>query len=208
MVKMKNFSQTGEQLKLIKIFEIIGIQFHKCLEFGAGDGKTYSNTRHFIEQMKFDGIMWDVNPRGEMVKKEIVTAENINFLYEKYELEKGCDLVSIDIDGNDYWVWKALTFNPRVVIIEYNGSLPKNESITIEYNPNFQHDSTDYYGASWKALHKLGKEKGYKLVDSTPLNMIFVLESEVKPELFIDRIDYDVKRSWPNDKSNRKWIKV
>lgn len=209
MVKIRKFSQTDEQPKLIKIFEAIGIKYHKCLEFGAGDGSSYSNTRHFIDQMEFEGVMWDINPRSKSVIKESVTAENINELYEKYGLDKGCDLVSIDVDGNDYWIWKAMIHKPRIVIIEFNGSLPKNDSITIEYNPNFHHDLSNYYGASWLALQKLGKEKGYKLVCNTPLNMIFVLESEVTPNLLMNgEINYDVHRSWPDDTLKRKWIKV
>ncbi len=205
---MVNYSQTDEQKRLIKLFEIIGIKFNKSLEFGAGDGKTYSNTKHFIEQLGFVGIMWDIHPRNKMVNKEIVTAENINELYEKYGLTEGCDLISIDVDGNDYWIWKALKYKPRIVIIEYNGGLEKDKSVTIEYDPNFIHTLTNYYGASWKALEKLGKEKGYKLVDSTPLNMIFILESEIVSDIVYGRLDYDVKRSWPNDNTNKKWMEV
>ena len=204
---MVKYSQLDEQQRLEKIFVSIGIKHHKCLEFGAGDGKTYSNTRHFVENMKFDGMFWDVNPRGEGVFKEIVTAENINFLHEKYGMEMYYDLLSIDIDGNDYWVWKELRYQPRVVIIEFNGQIEKNKSVTIEYDTQFKFDSTVYHGASWNALLKLGQEKGYELVDSTALNMIFVLKSEIGKMTF-GHLDYTVKRSFPNDKLNRKWIEI
>lgn len=207
MVK-RNYSQVDEQSRLERIFGVIGIKHRICLEFGAGDGFSYSNTRHFIDNMNFKGFLWDINPRGNGVIQEKVTAENINELYEKYELNNGCDLISIDVDGNDYWIWKSLKYSPRIVIIEYNCSIAKNKSVTVEYNPDFAHDMTDYYGASWSALLKLGTEKGYILVDSTPLNMIFVFGTEMVPQLNFGQLNYEVRQSFAGDTLNRKWIEI
>ena len=99
------------------------------------------------------------------IKKEKVDASNINFLLAKYSVPREFDLLSIDIDSNDYYVWKALEgYSPRIVVIEYNASFPPTESKTIKYDPNFVWDGTNYYGASLLALKKLGQSKGYILI--------------------------------------------
>ena len=99
------------------------------------------------------------------VKNEKVTAENIQNLFEKYNVPKHFDLLSIDIDFNDYWVWKAITdYSPRVVVIEYNSSIPPNESRVVSYDPEAGWDGTNYFGASLLALRNLGLKKGYTLV--------------------------------------------
>jgi len=101
------------------------------------------------------------------VKNEKVTAENIQNLFEKYNVPKHFDLLSIDIDFNDYWVWKAITdYSPRVVVIEYNSSIPPNESRVVSYDPEAVWDDTNYFGASLLALRNLGLglKKGYTLV--------------------------------------------
>ncbi|MCA1690680.1 MAG: hypothetical protein LC733_00205 [Actinobacteria bacterium] len=75
------------------------------------------------------------------------------------------DLLSIDIDGNDYWVWEALeAFRPRVVVIEYNGLLKNNACLVQPYDPDWAWDGTEFYGASLGALRSLGRKKGYVLV--------------------------------------------
>lgn len=91
------------------------------------------------------------------------------------------DLLSIDIDGNDYWVWKAMTaIRPRVVVIEYNSSFGPDRSVTVAYDPSFRryekHPSGLYYGASLQALNKLAAQKGYFLAgcDSAGVNAFFV----------------------------------
>ena len=89
-----------------------------------------------------------------------VTKKNINQILKKYS-GKEIDLLSIDIDGNDFWIWKAINcVKPRLVVIEYNSFFGPNISATIKYNPKFSWDhynNKSYYGASLKALEKLGK---------------------------------------------------
>lgn len=125
----------------------------------------------------------DANGDGEKIKKEFITAENINQLLQKYRVPREFDLLSIDIDSNDYWVWKAIdNYSPRVVVIEYNSCIPPNESKTIKYDPNARWDGTDYFGASLLALAKLGKSKGYSLVycESSGVNAFFVRNDLIK----------------------------
>ena len=151
---------------------IIKIIFHKIkttnkffVEFGVEDGKE-CNTRLLREKHGWQGLSMDSgedNP--SFIKKEFITAENINELFGKYNVPKHFDLLSIDIDFNDYWVWKAIQdYQPRAVVIEYNSSVPPTESKVIEYDPHGQWDRTNYFGASLLAMVKLGRLKGYTLV--------------------------------------------
>ena len=110
------------------------------------------------------------------IKSEKVTAENIQNLFQKYNVPKSFDLLSIDIDYNDYWVWKAITdYSPRVVIIEYNSSVIPTESKVVPYDPEAKWDGTNYFGASLLALKNLGLTKGYTLVgcDNAGVNAFF-----------------------------------
>ena len=110
------------------------------------------------------------------IKNERVTAENIQDLFTKYNVPTDFDLLSIDIDFNDYWVWKSIVdYFPRVVIIEYNSSIPSNESKVVQYDPDSVWDGTNYFGASLLALHNLALQKGYALVgcDSNGINAFF-----------------------------------
>ena len=109
---------------------------------------------------------------GEDIHQCFITAENINELFEKYKVPKKLDLVSIDIDGMDYWVWKALKWEPKEVIIEYNTKRLKGVQPYYAHNHwNMREDA--YYGASKEELIKLGKEKGYKLKDFNNENLFF-----------------------------------
>lgn len=111
---------------------------------------------------------------GKDIIKCFITAENINELFEKHGVPKDLDLLSIDIDGMDYWVWKALKWEPKEVIIEYNPKREKGVQPYYAHNHwNMKEDS--YYGASKEELIKLGKEKGYELCGSDEDNLFFKL---------------------------------
>ncbi len=114
------------------------------------------------------------------IKMERVTAENIQSLFQKYNVPKNFDLLSIDIDYNDYWVWKAIVdYSPRVVVIEYNSSIPPTESRVVPYDSDAVWDGTNYFGASLLALKNLGLKKGYTLIgcDSVGVNAFFCQNS-------------------------------
>ena len=177
-------SQNGEDGILEAIFAKIGTTNKYFVEFGSGNASE-CNTVYLSRWSRWSGLWMDatnIDAQGR-VKQERVTADNIQGLFAKYRVPKAFDLLCIDIDGNDYWVWKAITdYDPRVVVIEYNGTIPPDVSKTIPYDPSFQWDrATDYFGASLLALQKLGHEKGYALVgcDSTGANAFFVKRSLV-----------------------------
>ena len=173
---MEDYSQHGESKILLEIFEKIGTENKYVVEFGASDGFWLSNARMFIN-MGWDSLLMDgiENPKNG-VNSEFITAENINTIFEKYSVPKKFDLLSIDIDGNDYWVWKELKYEPNVVIIEYNSNFDVNENYVLSYNPKHDfHESGGYYSASVKSLVELGKSKGYFLhMEVSFVNLIFV----------------------------------
>ena len=136
---MKDHSQHGEFPILLDIFQKINKNTGFAVEFGAANGVWYSNIRNFIE-LGWNSLQMDGNPEREGksdittdVKKEFITSENINLLFKKYNVPDEFELLSIDIDGNDYWIWKNLNYFPDVVIIEYNSNIPHGVSVSLKY---------------------------------------------------------------------------
>ena len=125
-----------------------------------------------------------------------VNQENINQILSKNGLSGDIGILSIDIDGNDYWVWKAIDIiSPRIVIVEYNAKFGISKALTIPYDPNFTrskaHYSMMYAGASLKALCLLGNEKGYAFIGCNSAgNNAFFLRKDVKPD-FIKELTSD-----------------
>ncbi len=168
------YSQNGEDGILRAIFERIGETNRHSVEFGIHyeEGNTI-----YLRERGWNCLMMDGNGDGQEIKSEFITAENISELLTKYKVPAEFDLLSIDIDSNDYWVWKAINaFQPRVVVVEYNAMIPPTESLVRPYEPDAQWDGTNFYGASLLALYNLGKQKGYILIgcDSVAVNAFFV----------------------------------
>lgn len=178
-------SQYGEDGILNKIFDIIGQCDKWCVEFGSWDGKTCSNTYNFIKEKEYSAVLIEANPkrfRGlqnnfRENKKVIclnrfVGFENedcLDLILKETPVPKNFDLLSIDIDGNDYHVWDAVKeYNPKVVIIEFNPTIPK----SVEFvQPK---DMRIGQGSSLLAINKLAKTKGYELIAVTLNNAIYV----------------------------------
>jgi len=161
----KKYSQSGEDGIIRAIFKQIGTTNKISVELGASFGKE-CNTRLLHEQ-GWNTLGIDAESGGcDWVKEHWITAENIAGLLKKHRIPRKFDLLSIDIDGNDYWVWKALDwYKPRVVVIEYNSTVPLNMSLTIPYDPKHVWEKKDNYrGGSLLAMVRLGMRKGYTLV--------------------------------------------
>ena len=121
------------------------------------------------------------NASAVTVREAFVTPDNINEILSDEDFANGFDLLSIDIDSHDYWVWKAIEKSTaRVVVIEYNASLGPDRAATIPYDPDFRYDQYFrggvYHGASLAALTKVANEKGYALIgcESQGANAFFV----------------------------------
>lgn len=183
------YSQNGEDGIIEEIFSRIGTANRYCVEFGVGDGSECM-IKKLVTQHGWSGLAMegDLNSCNKMsadyaaypqviIKNELITKENISRLFEENGVPKEFDLLSIDIDGNDYWVWQALSiYTPRLVVIEYNAAFPPPQKMVIAYQPDFKWGGTTYYGASLSSLAILGTRLGYALVgtDSKGVNAFFV----------------------------------
>lgn len=184
----KIFSQKGEDGIIEKIFDELKIKNGHCVELGAWDGVKYSNVYHLIKNKNWSATMIEADEEkyGELVEnmeefnvksvKKMVTLEednNLNNILKSCDVNKDFDLLSLDLDGCDYWIWHDLKFEPKVVIVEYNSNWEKD--VTIKYDPKHFWDGTQYYGASGSALNKLAESKGYELIAHVPnANLIFI----------------------------------
>jgi hypothetical protein len=160
------FSQAGQDGIIEFLFDKIGYTIRKYfVEFGTVDGLHISNTANLRLNHGWTGVLMDANPTANLVRKEFVTAENIQQLLHRHRVPFDLDFLSIDIDGNDYWVWRAIKkWWPRVVSIEFNSNFAWNQAVVMPYDPTHVWDGTCYYGASLAALDRLGGMKGYSLV--------------------------------------------
>jgi hypothetical protein len=176
----KMYSQNGEDGITEAIFKAIGTDSEYFVEFGVQDG-VECNSRIVREMFRWKGLMMDsgfYNPSINL-QKEFITAENINDLFAKYKVPYNLDLLSIDIDYNDFYVWKALDskYKPRLVIIEYNAvHSPCVDKVVVYDSKDGWDGGSCYYGASIDALFKLGRKKGYSLVyaENRGVNLFFV----------------------------------
>ena len=116
----------------------------------------------------------------------LVTRENIAGLVESANLGD-IDLLSIDIDGNDYWIWEALAVRPAVTVIEYNAKFHPPTKWIMEYNAAHRWHSGDYQGASLQSLHELANAKGYRLVGCSLAGVnAFFVRNELAEDRFAD----------------------
>jgi hypothetical protein len=208
------YSQCGEDGVIERIFECIGTTNRYFVEFGAKDGRELSNTANLRIHEGWHGLLMDAGaPLDDpLVRREFIDAENINELMLKWGVPRSPDLFCIDLDGNDYWVWKALeVLTPRVVLIEYNVFFGLHVRKTMAYNPKHEWDQTSYHGASLAALQALGDSKGYALVytDTYAPNAYFIQRSEL-PDGYSEPALEDVARDpWseePADSRHREWV--
>jgi len=172
-------SQSGEDGVLEHILGVIGDGGKAAVEFGSKDGVALSNTYRLERDAGWRRWLFDGDSGGNpLVHQVYLTAENINEAFDKAGVPEVVDVLSIDVDGNDLWLWRALSRRARVVVIEYNAAIQPGQNISIQYNPNHRWDGSTYHGASLGALWIVGRQKGMRLVHATPLNAFFVAEAE------------------------------
>jgi hypothetical protein len=203
------FSQWGEDGIIQGLISAIDIPRKVFIEFGV-QNYTESNTRFLlinnnwagllidggadhVAYIKNDPVYWQHNLK---VENCFINCKNINEIFMRNGVSGEIGLLSVDIDGNDFWVWRSITVvNPAIVIVEYNARFGKDRAVTVPYDPEFTrssaHYSNIYYGASLKALYLLAKEKGYGFVgtNSAGSNAFFVrrdLLNEQVPEISLE----------------------
>jgi hypothetical protein len=184
-VEMKVFSQFGEDGIIQYLIGRVPIADDSFIEFGVED-YVESNTRFLLKNDNWRGLVIDGGERNVRAIREdrvavhhdltplhaFVTRENINALIGGAGFRGDIGLLSIDIDGNEYWVWKAIeVVSPRIVICEYNSLFGPDAAVSVPYDPAFNyntaHHSRLYFGASIAALCALAKEKGYEFAGCT-----------------------------------------
>jgi hypothetical protein len=180
--EFRAFSQWGEDGIIQHLIRHVPIGRRAFVEFGVQDYRE-SNTRFLLVNDNWSGVVFDGDASNiQAIQREdlywrhdlkaqcaFVTRDNINELLRQTDLSGDIGLLSIDIDGNDYWVWEAIdAVSPRIVVCEYNARWGPERAVTIPYDPSFvrgrAHHSMIYYGASLAALRGLGRRKGYAFV--------------------------------------------
>lgn len=199
------YSQTGEDGIIEKILEIISDNDKWCVEFGAWDGLFMTNTRHLIESKEYSAVLIeaDKNKFGDLQRNyshrnNVISINKFVWFGEHDNLDQilsttpvpyDFDLLSIDIDGNDYHVWKAISkYRPKVIVIEYNPTIPSHIQFVQPADPSLNQ------GASILSLVELGKGKGYELVSALPFNAFFV-RREYYPRFQIESNTPEVLRT-------------
>lgn len=203
------FSQFEEDGKLLFIFSVVGMDNKRFIEIGSNDG-IRSNCANLFFSFGWYGLYIDCDrwciSRGRRFYSrypepwqykpkfvcEKVTRENVNQVIEENGFSGEIGLLSVDIDGNDYWIWDALTIvDPKVVIIETHNEFGMND-IVVPYEPGSRRHPA-YHGASPVAMVKLARRKGYRLVGANDLgfNFIFIrngIADEVIPEVSVESV--------------------
>lgn len=212
-VEFKNYSQSGEDGILLYIFALVGTSNRQVVEVCAGNGRE-CNSANLILNHGWAGLLFDGDANNIAVAREFfsthpnmwlgpqpavkqawITVENINSLITDHGISGEIDLLSLDLDGIDLWVWQAITaVNPRVVVLEIQAAWLAEVSVSSPYSPDFVGTWTllngsgipiQYGGASLQAFVKIGRQKGYRLIGGNRLNhnVVFMRE-DVGADLF------------------------
>jgi hypothetical protein len=194
------YSQGGADGILSVLTRDIPPRLRTFIEFGVEDYQE-ANTRFLLRAAGWTGLVMDGSDEqikrirsehdfwkfGLQAVQAFITRENINSLIVSNGYQGEIGLISIDIDGNDYWVWESLAaVQPVIVVIEYNHRWGAERSVAVPYDPAFRravaHHSMIYFGASLRALVNLGRRKGYSFVGCAALgNDAFFVRSDRLP---------------------------
>jgi hypothetical protein len=189
-------SQNQEDGLTIALLKEAGIVTRTFVEIGSG--LSGGNSAFLSREWGWTGLMVDgggdrrmqqVGRRfpGVVAVNAWVTRDNIDALIGEHGFGGEVDVFSLDLDGNDYWIWDAVrTCSPRIVILEYNSMFGSERAVTVAYDPQFDRHRhhTMYYGASLAAWVRLGAGKGYRLVAVEPSGInAFFLRNDLAPHI-------------------------
>lgn len=181
-VEFKVFSQWGDDGIIQWLVSHLDFPSKTFIEFGVSNYRE-SNTRFLMMNNNWSGFVMDCSQanvkqiinaeyfwRHDLVAKSaFIDAENIDGILRSSGMPKETGIIHIDLDGNDYWIWREITaVKPVLAILEYNAVFGIERPITVPYDRRFQrtraHKSNLYFGASLRALHELSSEKGYAFI--------------------------------------------
>jgi hypothetical protein len=200
-------SQKGEDGIITKILEVLGTKQGWCVEFGAWDGEHFSNTYNLIANQGFSAVLIEgsadryraLTERFRNNPKVIPISAFVGFtandgldkILASTRIPLDFDVLSIDIDGNDYHAWKAVNqYRPKLVVIEFNPTIPSVVEFVQEADMSVNH------GSSILSMSSLAREKGYELVSATDYNCLFIAK-EYFP--LFDIHDNSVRAIRPNE---------
>jgi hypothetical protein len=197
------FSQNGEDGIIQEIFRRIGTRSRYFVEFGVETGEQ-CNCALLARERGWAGLFLELHPQmfeqlqanyrhlpSVRCVRSRVTSANVEALFSEASVPEEFDLLSIDIDGNDFWVWRAVEkYRPRVVVAEYNAFYPPPRRWVMQENDDYCWNGTSYFGASLASLVALGRAKGYTLVgtDTSGVNCFFVRDDCLGTGLFLDPV--------------------
>ncbi len=193
-------SQNEEDGITLALINLTGTTNRRFLDLGAGANG--GNTGFLAESCGWTGLMADGRANrvvqlaaryarcGVDAKQVWLTGDNVNQVARDHRLDGEIDLLSLDLDGIDYWVWRALdACSPRVVVLAFNAAFGADRAVTVPYDPEFDRAANTegapwFYGASLAAFEQLGREKGYRLVMVEPKGVhAYLLRNDVAPDI-------------------------
>jgi glycosyltransferase involved in cell wall biosynthesis len=188
--ELRGFSQNGEDGVLAEILGRIGVENRFFVEFGIESGRE-GNCVYLADVAGWDGLFIEAHPDlyRELSERYAghsrvstlqahVTPENVEQLFADAGVPESFDILSVDVDGSDYWIWEALeSFRPRIVVIEYNSALPAHSRL-VQPRDHGGWEGTNFQGASLGAMTRLAGQKGYRLVhtETSGVNAFFVAD--------------------------------
>lgn len=210
------YSQNGEDGVLAYLLSLLHDVPKTCYEIGGTldkDGNPECNTANLLANgwkgKIVDAVAWT---HPWFLQHRVVPADVQHYTKNRTAADVG--VLSVDVDGIDFYLWQAWEGKPDVVVIEYNSMLPNTEPLVVPYDPNFQWDGSDYFGANAKALIQLAWGRGYQLAATVAcLNLVFVKREHFYSGQTSDPHVYPPDWSrfgpvvrHPTDRSGRKYV--
>ena len=227
------YSQFEEDGIILYLLTMIGADDLTVAEMCCGNGKECMPTNlilnHGYKGFLFDGSEENINTATKffnlkkdclLIKPELthswITIDNVNELLVHSGCPRDVDLFSLDIDGNDYWIWEAIdAISPKVCCFETNDIIPSDNSLTIPYDPNFDCWSQppelhDFRSVSLAAMVKLSKRKGYRLIGSHRHGFnVFFMRDDIGNDMFPEISVADVHNNpWTRYGQAERWKTV
>lgn len=205
---INDFSQSGEQEILVSVFGLLPPSIERwCVEFGAWDGKHLSNTYHLISQLNWNAVLIEQDPtKFELLKasyaqntRVALLNKTVNFegedtldnLLSTLPIPLNFDLLSIDIDGNDWHVWDTVKkYRPKVVVIEFNPTIPSDVEFVQPKNLSINQ------GTSLLYIVNRAREKGYELINTSSCNAFFI-QKQLFP--LLNMADNSIQNLWKTE---------
>jgi hypothetical protein len=226
-------SQFEEDGIILYVLSMIGFKTKRVVEMCCGGGNECMAT-NLVLNHGFDGYLFDGSAENihhaqtffaskpdcvlypPVLTEAWITTHNVNDLLTKSGCAGEVDLFSLDVDGNDYWIWNAIdAINPRLLLFETHNVIPADKSLTIKYQPDFDCWSNplaaqDYRGASLLAIQKLCKRRGYRMIGGHRhgFNVFFLREDEgieFFPEVSIQEVQ---DNHWTRWSQANRWPQV